>query len=351
MFNLISIVVAVLILGVLILVHEIGHFTAGRLLGFDIYEFGMGFGPKLWSKKRKGIEYSVRAIPFGGFVAFDNEENLDKGELSFNKKPVWKRIIVILAGPLMNIITAYLIVVMVLSFVGISTYDTVPVVGQVTQAGPADDAGILAGDEFIIINGQFVDSNLSILLEELHKNEGEIIPVTVDRDNQTIDLEIQPRFDRDTQSYKIGIILDSVKVDTVRYGFFQSLGLGMKETGNMIKKLIVFFGRMIQTGEGANDVSGPVGAVAVMSDIARTQDFSTILWMAGFISINLGVFNLLPIPPFDGSKFLIYLVEGIRRKQLKLKHETAIQMVGVGLVIVLAVILTYRDILRIVTGG
>ena len=345
--NILFILLAIFILGILIMVHELGHYVAGRLLGFEIFEFAIGMGPKLFTRERKGIKYSLRAIPFGGYVAFDNEESVEKGELKFHKNPIWKRIIVIMAGPLMNILTAYLIVVILISAVGVAGA-VIPVVGTVADGTPAYEAGLLPGDEFVTADGTAINGEYDNLSAVLAGNTGEPIEFVVDRDGQMVELTITPEYVETDDRYMIGIVLSNTKErlplgQAVTQGFTYSVGL--------IKELLVFLFGLITRGEGANDVAGPVGSIAIIATSARTQDFSYFLNLVAFISMNLGVFNLLPVPPLDGSKLVLFGVEAVRRKPLSVEKEGMIQMIGFAVFIVLALVLTYKDIVRMVTGG
>jgi regulator of sigma E protease len=328
------------------MVHELGHYTAGRLLKFDIYEFAIGMGPKIFSKKKNGIAYSLRAVPFGGFVAFDDESSITKGELNFHKNPIWKRIIVIIAGPLMNILIAYVLVVIMIAAVGIPT-GVLPVVETVTVETPAQEAGLLPGDEFINADGVVIDGNYDNLHNVLQSNQGEAIDFKVAREDQIVDLTIVPKFVEAENRYMLGIYLKQ-KIETMP--FLESLSYGFNYSVLLIKELLSFLFNLVTKGQGAGNVAGPVGSIGIIADTAKTQNFSTLLNLIAFISMNLGVFNLLPIPPLDGSKLILFGVEAVRGKPLSIEKEGMIQMVGFVLFILLAVVLTYKDILKLVSG-
>ena len=345
--NILFILLAIFILGILIMVHELGHYVAGRLLKFEIFEFAIGMGPKLFTKKKNGIKYSLRAIPFGGYVAFDNEESIEKGELKFHKNPIWKRIIVIFAGPVMNIVMAYVLVVILLAAVGIPNA-TIPVVGTVSEGTPAYEAGLMVGDEFISADGVMIEGKYDNLYSVLSENKGEAIDFTVDRDGNTFDLTITPQLVEDENRYMIGILLAQSK-ETLPIG--KSITGGFTYSVQLIKELLTFLFRLITRGEGFNDVAGPVGSIGIIANTAQNQDFSYFLNLVAFISLNLGVFNLLPFPPLDGSKLVLFGVEAVRRKPLSVEKEGMIQMIGFALFIALAILLTYKDIARMVTGG
>lgn len=345
--NILFIILAIFILGVLIMVHELGHYTAGRLLKFEIFEFAIGMGPKLFSKTKNGIKYSLRAIPFGGYVAFDNEESIEKGELQFHKNPIWKRIIVILAGPFMNVLTAYILVVILLSAIGIPN-ETIPVVGSVNEGTPAYEAGLLEGDEFISADDIMIEGEYDNLSNFLSKNEGESIEFVVMRDSNEVDLTITPTYIEAEDRYMIGILLANSKA-TLPLG--EAITGGFTYSVQLIKELLTFLFRLITRGEGLNDVAGPVGSIGIIANTAQTQDFSYFLNLVAFISMNLGVFNLLPFPPLDGSKLVLFGVEAVRKKPLSVEKEGMIQMIGFGIFILLAILLTYKDIVRMVAGG
>ncbi len=346
MDNIVSILIAILILGVLIMVHEVGHFVAGRLLGFDVYQFAIGFGPKIWQKKKGKTLYSIRALPLGGFCAFDNEASLTRGELEFNKKPIWKRFIVILSGPVMNIALAYVVVVILLAGVGLDVLT--PRINVVNPDTPAQVSGLMPGDVFLEANGKTISDDVNILHEVIGESKGEPVQLLIQRGNETLEKTLTPAFVESSNRYMIGIELAITKHRT---NFFVALGESFGHTGSMIKELLAFLGRLVTRGEGADQVAGPVGSVGIISEVTRSRDITSIMTMIAFISMNLGVFNLLPIPPLDGSKLILMGVEGIRGKQMTLETESKIQLVGFALFILLAIVLTYKDITRMFFGG
>ncbi len=346
--NILFIILAIFILGVLIMVHELGHYVAGRLLKFEIFEFAIGMGPKLFTKKKNGIKYSLRAIPFGGYVAFDNEESIEKGELKFHKNPIWKRIIVTLAGPVMNIVTALILVILFVNLVGYPTYHISAY--EVSEGSAAYEAGMLAGDEFIEANGKNIVGNTGALQNTIKRSDGEAIEFIVKRNDELIDLTVTPKYSDEQKRYLVGIIINQ-QIIYEEKNFFESFGSGTKYSFSLIKQLVEFLFVLITRGEGFNDISGPVGSIGIIAEVAQQQSITDFIHMVAFISMNLGVFNLLPFPPLDGSKLVLFGVEGVRKKPLSVEQEGMVQMIGFGLFIVLAVVLTYKDIVRMVTGG
>lgn len=348
--NLVTILFAILALSILVVAHELGHFLSGKWLGFDIYEFAIGFGPKILKKESKGTIFSIRAFPLGGFVAFDDEKNIENGELSFDKKPIWKRLIVILAGPVMNIIAALIIMIGVFTVSGVDLVDE-PLeyyVSGVIEGGPAYDAGMENGDVFYMMEGQLVDGNYDVISDSLQDEDG--LNVTVIRDGEKVELFLLPEYVESEGKYKIDIGVAN-RYQREKVSFFEAARAGTVAVFSMTKELVVYLGRLVSTGEGAKDMGSIIGAVAVMSDVAQQMDIYYFLYILAFISINLGIINLLPIPPCDGFKVLMYLFEGIRGKKISFETQMKIQVAGFIVLFGLSIILMYRDVVRLITGG
>ncbi len=350
MINIATVLFTILALSILVVAHELGHFLAGKWLGFDIYEFAIGFGPKIFKKEKKGTIFSVRALPLGGFVAFDDEKNVENGELSFDKKPIWKRLIVILAGPFMNIVAALIIMIGVYTVSGVDKTD-LPAeyfVSSVDEGTPAYEAGMLEGDVFYMMEDTLVDGDYDVISSALQDDDG--LNITLLRDGNEVEVFIVPEYIESEQRYKIGIGVSSrYQREDVTFG--KAIAAGTKEVYTMTQSLVVFLGDLVFRGEGAEDVGSIVGAVAVMSDVARQMDLYYFLYILAFVSINLGIFNLLPIPPTDGFKVLMFAYEGIRRKKIPFEVQMKIQFAGFVILFGLSIILIYRDVLRLVTGG
>ena len=324
-----------------------GHFLAGRWLGFDVYEFAIGFGPKIFKKQKKGTIFSVRALPLGGFVAFDDEKNVENGELSFDKKPVWKRLMVILAGPVMNIVTALVIMIGIYTVAGVDL-PAEYFIESVDLDSPAYEAGMQEGDTFFIVEGVPVDGNYDVIINGLQSGDG--VDITVLRDGEPVELFVTPEYIPEEERYKIGIGLEGrFERDDVTFG--GAIKAGFAETYNMTKSLVVFLGKLIFKGEGAKDVGSIVSAVVVMNDVAKQMDLYYFLYILAFVSINLGVFNLLPIPPMDGFRVVMYLYEGIRGKKIPFEVQMKLQMAGFILLFGLSAVLIYRDVVRYFIGG
>lgn len=348
--TIVTVLFTILALSVLVFAHEMGHFFAGKWLGFDVHEFAIGFGPKILKKEKNGTIFSLRVVPLGGFVAFDDEKNIESGELSFDKKPIWKRMIVLVAGSFMNIVVAFFIMILVYSALGVPSQDLPAdiLIAQVEVDSPAQEAGLIAGDEFIEIDGVDVEGNSELLTEKLQT--GESIDIVVIRNDELAYLRLVPEYSEADQRYMIGIgIVEAGQ--SVKGSVGQIISYSTKQVGYMIKTLLDFLGNLVFKGEGAKDVGSIVAAVVVMSDVAQKQTIFDFLYVLAFISINLGVFNLLPIPPCDGFKVGMYLYEAIRGKKIPLDTQMKIQFAGFVLLFGLSAFLVYRDVVNIFVGG
>lgn len=350
MINIVTILFTILAISILVVAHELGHFLAGKWLGFDIYEFAIGFGPKILKKEKKGTTFSIRALPLGGFVAFDDEQNVENGELSFDKKPIWKRLIVILAGPFMNIVAALIIMIGMYAVSGIDRED-LPAehfVSAVASDGVAQEAGMIEGDVFYMMEDTLVNGDYDVIANALQDEDG--LNVTMLRDGEQVEIFIVPDYIEEESRYIIGVSV-SGRYPREQVSFGTAIVEGTKEVFSMTKMLVVFLGKLIFTGEGANDVGSVVGAVALMSEVAQQMDIYYFLYILAFISINLGIFNLLPIPPCDGFKVVMYLFEGIRGKKISFETQMKLQLAGFVILFGLSALLIYRDVVRIIAGG
>lgn len=335
-------ILAIVMLGVLIFVHELGHFVSARAVGIRVMEFAMGFGPKLFSKKGKsGTTYSLRALPLGGFCAYYGEDE-DLGEndmIAYNKQPVWKRFISVLAGPLMNFLVAVLILVLLFAAVGLPGA-AIPQIGTLMQDMPAADAGLLPGDTFVEVNGtQVTDvTQMSGLIDGLEGGTAEIV---VDRKGELLRFEMTPRWNAEEERSLIGIYFAN---ETVRLGFGESVKYAFLETGGMVKAMVDFLGNLIFRGEGVNDIAGPVGTLNLIQEQTQTGGLRSYLSLAAMISVNLGFFNLLPIPGLDGSRLIFLLLEAIRRRPMDPNKEGMVHLAGFVLLMGLMVVVLFKDI-------
>lgn len=333
------VLLALLLLGVLIMAHEAGHFWAARATGLAVQEFAMGMGPLLakW-KSKKGTQFSLRLLPIGGFCQFYGEDEDVNDPRAFNNQPVWKRAATVISGPMMNFIVALLVIAFYLSAVGIMT--TVPRVGEVEENAAA--AGLMAGDELISVNGYAGDIDEAI--SQIASSGGETVTLRVRRGGEEIDIGILPFYDEELSRYRVGFTFAQ---ERVRIPLTQSVPFSAAYNAESVRMIWQTLKGLFFRGEGVSEVTGPVGTVYVIQEVTRQGGIDIYLKLLALISVNLGVMNLLPIPGLDGSRLLFLAVEGVRRKPIRRDLEGAIHGAGFVLLMGLMLVLTYKDIMQI----
>ena len=334
------VLLALLLLGVLIIAHEAGHFWAARACGIEVEEFAMGMGPLLakW-KSKKGTQFSVRLLPIGGFCQFYGEDEEKEDPRSFNNQAVWKRALTVASGPMMNFIVAVLVVVIYLSALGLTS--VVPRVAEVESH--AAQAGLMPGDALIEVNGIEVVSTDTVL-SEISGSEGASVTLRVERGGEELDIEITPFYDEELSRYRVGFTFDQ---ERVRVSVLESIPFSVRYNIESVRLIVETLKNLVFKGDGVSDVTGPVGTVYVIQEVTRQGGIDIYLELLALISVNLGVMNLLPIPGLDGSRLLFLLVEGVRRKPVNRNLEGMIHGAGLILLMGLMVLLTYKDIMQI----
>ncbi len=346
--NILYILIAVVILGIIVMIHEFGHYLAGRLCGMTILEFSVGFGPKLLGFEKEGIKYSVRLIPLGGYCMFEGENEKTDDPKAMCNQPVWKRLITVAAGPFMNMVLALLCAMGVVF--GYGSTEGAPVITEVMADTPAYTAGLEAGDRITKVNGleiSYDEAGLAELIEEIRDSGGEEIAISVDRGGTAVDLVLTPAYVEEANAYQVGVLLG---YKTIRYGLGEGIGMAFR--------YVVYVGRLTLEGlrtiftsrEALDQVTGPVGIIDVISTSVQ-QGFDMVLYLGVLISLNLGIVNLLPIPGLDGGRLLFLIVEAIRRKPVDQNKEGLVHAAGLILLFGFILFVTYKDIVRLITGG
>lgn len=323
-----TILVAVLALMVMIIVHETGHYLVGKKLKFKINEFSIGFGPPLLQKTLKsGEKFSLRPIPLGGFCAFEGEDKDSETEGAFNKQAPWKRILVLLAGVMFNLASAFLILTIVFATYGYS----LPEVAGVNQ--PVNSTFVQnfeEGDIILKIGGRqvyaFADWNIRTLIE---KTDGDSFTVLVDRNGQKVEItaSVGQFYDENDEVYSgLGI---NTQGTLYRYNVFQSLWRSMVFVFQLIVFMFQSIGRLF-TGALAvrGNVGGPITTIAVMSHTVGAIGFRGILMLFGLMSASIAIMNILPLPALDGSRIIFTIIEWIRKKPINRKVEGMIHAIG-----------------------
>ncbi|OPY59075.1 MAG: Regulator of sigma-W protease RasP [Pelotomaculum sp. PtaU1.Bin035] len=335
-------IASVFVFGMLILFHELGHFTVAKLAGVKVYEFSLGFGPKLFSIPRGETSYNLRVLPLGGFVRMagmdPNEEEIEDDERSFNKKTIGQRVAVIFAGPLMNFLLAMVLLVLIFMIQGFPIATTG--IKDVLPGYPAVEAGLAAGDKIVAINGLRVEAWEEVV-SLINEQPEEKIAVTVLRGDTEHNFEIITIKDENGQG-KIGIVPES---GYKKMGLVPAALMGAEWTGRITLMVLDFLAKMI-FGQAPAEFGGPVRVVNEIGKAAQVG-FFFLLQLAAFLSINLGLFNLFPIPALDGSRILFLAWEKVGGRPLDPIKENYIHLVGLGLLLLLMVVITYNDILQI----
>ena len=351
------VLLAILMLGILVMVHEGGHFFAARLMKIDVTEFAMGFGPKLfgWQSKKHDTKFSVRAIPFGGYCAFVGDETdmaNTEDPRAFAKQNVWKRMFTVLMGPMMNLLLAFIVATVFYWSAGVQMpVGLEPVISEVAVDGPAYGAGLRDGDTILAINGQDMqndDLELTGVTEAISAwKEGDTpLGVTVRRgEDETLTLEMTPFWDAEENRYRVGIMIGGHYILENRtlnlpQAVKESWDLCVYASGAILSALK----DLVTTGAGLDQTAGPVGVVRLVSEETQAGGFSSYIQLMVLISINLGLMNLLPIPGLDGSRLVFGLIEAIRGKPVPQKIEGAIHLCGMALLFAVLIFFTFRDV-------
>ncbi len=340
----ITIVIAILIFGSFILIHELGHFLSARACGVTVHEFAIGMGPKIlkWTSKKTSITYSLRLLPFGGFVSMAGEDENDISSGSLRKKPVWQRIIISSSGAAMNIILGFILMfVMVI---------TMPALGSTTVAQFEDEAvsknyGLELGDKITKVGDVSVHTS-SELVYEIMRNAVKPINITVERGGKTTVLE-NVQFPTVTDE---GILFGEPDflVSSESKSFFSVMKHSFYQSISSIKMIWQSLYDLITGKYGIQQMSGPVGVTQAIGKAATTGSVS-LLYLCTLISMNLGIFNLLPLPALDGGRIVFLLVEWLRGKPVKPEIEGIIHFAGILLLMLLMVFITYKDIIKLIT--
>lgn len=416
---LITAIKVIFLLGFLIFIHEGGHFLVAKLCKVKVNEFAIGFGPTIWKSKNTETKYALRLIPLGGFVSMEGEEERSDAEGSFSKTSIPKRIAIVVAGGMVNIIFGLLVYFCLVSAVGGNVSQTVK---NLEPEYGAKKAGIIAGDEVVRINGKKIHQKQDIT-DIMAESKGENVRVQVERNGELIEYTVEPTTltgkdtgiylgvegenltteivalypsspaerqgiqvgdvilkingnDVESDPYKVVSYIDEAEtkeitftikrkekikeislepeisytyllgiefeeaennfVNNIYYGFWNTVDFSMSIVENL---------KMIFTGQvSTNQLTGPIG---ISSMVAKTKGIEDFVYLLALISLSLGVTNLLPFPPLDGGKVIIYLIEWVRRKPMKEETELKIQTLGFAILIGLTIFVTYNDILRI----
>lgn len=343
-----QIILAILAFGMLVIVHEFGHFITAKRGGVQVNEFWIGMGPTLLKKEHNGTLYCLKALPFGGACVMEGEDEESESAHAFGNASLPRRMLIVAAGALMNFLVGFLIVLAVIQPNGpnggyiVSTLDSVDPASTAAAAG-----GLQAGDEILEVDGYniLLRSDFEMALSRGADTTYEIV---VRRDGEKVTLPavvLEATIEGEDGRKMIGLTF-AEQPDSIG----MHIKMAVRTSLNYARLVWVSLGMLVSGQVGVDQLSGPVGVASVMATTA-SYSISAFLQLVAFISINLGVMNLLPLPALDGGRLVFLIIEGIRRKPVPAKYEGYIHAAGLLLLLALMVYVTGQDILRIVVGG
>lgn len=332
----ITIISSIIIFLLVILIHEFGHFIVAKMNGVSVLEFSIGMGPKLFQKESNGTLYSLRLLPVGGYCQLEGEDEENDSPNSLNNQSPLVRLKVILAGAIMNFILAFILLILLMSVSRVSTE-----VSGVLEDSPAYSSGIQTGDKIVSINGKNINDG-GELLKNIKESQGDL-DIGVIRDSQSKNIKVTPRLENNVR--KIGVNFQE-EYDIKNFSLIKGFKKGVITFLNLTGMLYKFLGMLITGQLGLGGVSGPVGVVKEIGNAAKTG-VANLIFLLAYININLGVFNLLPIPALDGGRAIFILIEMIFGKKISQEKEGYIHMVGLILLLALIAVVTIKDVIKL----
>jgi regulator of sigma E protease len=349
-----SILAFVVVLGILIFFHEFGHFIIARLFGVGVEKFSLGFGPRLLGRKIGLTDYRLSLIPLGGYVKMVGEEpdsDLDPADIprSFTHKHVFKRILIVAAGPVFNILLA--LIIFAATFVTAGVFIRQASVGEVTQDSPAERSGLMKGDLITTIN-RIAVSNWDEMAEQINMSQGQPLSLTVRRDDQFLEMEIVPELRTTTnilgeklERYVIGITW-SGETESRKLSIFGAIKQSFVQVYRVVELMVVILSKVITGDISTDTIGGPI-MIAQMAGDQAEAGIGNLIWFIAIISINLAIINLLPIPVLDGGHLLFFMIEAVKGSPVSVKVREVAQQIGLLILILLMILVIYNDVTRL----
>ena len=345
----INLLLFIVILGIIVFVHEFGHFIFAKITGVYVFEFAIGMGPKIWGFKKGETEYNLRAIPIGGFCSMAGED-FDDEELKkvpkkrrLQAKTAWQRFLIMVFGPMNNFILAVILLFFIALIWGGSTMD--PTITEVENGSAAEKAGITAGDKFLAINNHKVTTSddISLYLAIANPKKNNTIKVEKETGSE-VTYKVKPKKVKENgeESYRYGLGIQQKKTK----GFGSAFVYTWKKTCSIFKQMYITLAYLFTGGIRLNQLAGPVGIYSIVGEQSKAG-IANLLYLMAFLSINVGVINLLPIPAFDGGHILFIIIEKIKGSPVDPELENKIHSVFLVLLMLLMVVITFNDILRL----
>lgn len=354
-----GIIIAIIVFGIIIAIHEAGHFVAAKLCGVKVNEFALGMGPAIFKFKKGETTYALRILPIGGFCSMEGEDAKSDDDRAFGNKPVWKRLIIVSAGAIMNLILGFILIMIMVANQDAIRSTTIHSFAEDGASGTeqgsvatSHSTGLEKGDRIVKVNGMRIFTTADISYQFQNDADG-VFEMVVERGGEMVTLP-NVKFD------KTG---DMMHIDFIVVGKSVTFSSAMKESCGQFatySRLIwISFADLVRGKYKLNDLSGPVGIVEVIGDVVESQRdeesrkidwealWTQILNIAAFITINVGIFNLIPFPALDGGRIFFLLIEAVRRKKIDPEKEGLVHLIGLGLLMLLMIVITIKDVLNL----
>ncbi len=365
--TLLKILAAILVFGIIILVHELGHFIAAKLMGVKVNEFAIGMGPKLIKFGKKETIYSLRAFPIGGFCAMEGEDSESEDPRSFGSKKVWRRILIVIAGVVMNLLLGFILLVIMFGFLIVPNKDgevsfSSTTIAQFYENASSYKTGLRTGDQILSIDGKKTRTvfDLSSIMQTDEDGKMDIVVrrKIVDKYKKVTLEDVTFEIKNDTESGRRYLIYDFV-VKGIKRTPTTTITQAAKMEYSVATLIWRSLGDIVTGKYKLNELSGPVGTVDAIGDavanVTQQEDIREGLYslflMVVLITVNVGIFNLLPLPALDGGRLIFLIFEGIFRRPVNPKYEGMVHAIGLVLLLLLMLVVTFSDITRLVSGG
>ncbi len=332
----------IIIFCLIIAIHEFGHFIMAKLTGVTVHEFSIGMGPKLFGFRKGGTDYKFSLLPIGGYVKLEGEDSESDDPNAFGNKKPWQRLLVLAAGALMNFVLGFVLFVIWCSF---SKGFTTNIVDNIVEKSAFEEAGIRSGDVIVRMEGNNCKTNVHDYYDIYYfsyKNGTNTAKITFNRDGKKFEKVITPKYAESAKRAIFGFSTAIQKPNPVTV-----VSAAYRQSIFVVKIVVSSFADLIKGTVHMSDMSGPVGIVNEIGSAAK-QGILDVIYLAGLISINLGVVNLFPLPALDGGRIIFVIIEVIRRKPVDRNKEGLVHLIGFALLILLMIFITYADIMKLV---